>query len=67
MERDVAFVHWRVPPEAVAPLLPPGLALPHVKSGKLKAVGLTSPGRSTLVTDCACTMRPIRPSAASRG
>jgi tripartite-type tricarboxylate transporter receptor subunit TctC len=32
-------------------LLPPGLALPHVKSGKLKAVGLTSPGRSTLVTD----------------
>ncbi len=32
-------------------LLPPGLALPHVKSGKLKAVGLTSPGRSPLVTD----------------
>lgn len=32
-------------------LLPPGLALPHVKSGKLKAIGLTSPGRSTLVTD----------------
>ena len=32
-------------------LLPPGLALPHVKNGKLKAVGLTSPGRSTLVTD----------------
>jgi tripartite-type tricarboxylate transporter receptor subunit TctC len=32
-------------------LLPPGLALPHVKSGKLKAVGLTSPGRSALVTD----------------
>src|SRR6185436_17453786 len=32
-------------------LLPPGLALPHVRSGKLKAVGLTSPGRSALVTD----------------
>lgn len=32
-------------------LLPPGLALPHVRSGKLKAIGLTSPGRSTLVTD----------------
>jgi len=32
-------------------LLPPGLALPHVKSGKLKAIGLTSPGRSALVTD----------------
>lgn len=32
-------------------LLPPGLALPHVKSGKLKAVGLTSSGRSSLVTD----------------
>ncbi|MBI5259210.1 MAG: tripartite tricarboxylate transporter substrate binding protein [Burkholderiales bacterium] len=32
-------------------LLPPGLALPHVKSGKLKAIGLTSPGRSSLVTD----------------
>jgi tripartite-type tricarboxylate transporter receptor subunit TctC len=32
-------------------LLPPGLALPHVRSGRLKAIGLTSPGRSTLVTD----------------
>lgn len=32
-------------------LLPPGLALPHVKSGKLKAIGLTSSGRSSLVTD----------------
>ncbi len=32
-------------------LLPPGLALPHVRAGKLKAIGLTSPGRSTLVTD----------------
>jgi tripartite-type tricarboxylate transporter receptor subunit TctC len=32
-------------------LLPPGLALPHIRSGRLKAVGLTSPGRSTLVTD----------------
>ncbi|NRF72330.1 tripartite tricarboxylate transporter substrate binding protein [Aquincola sp. S2] len=32
-------------------LLPPGLALPHVRSGKLKAIGLTSPGRSALVTD----------------
>ena len=32
-------------------LLPPGLALPHVRGGRLKAVGLTSPGRSTLVTD----------------
>ncbi len=32
-------------------LLPPGLALPHVKSGKLKAIGVTSPGRSSLVTD----------------
>ncbi|MDT0180392.1 DUF2071 domain-containing protein [Microbacterium sp. ARD31] len=30
--RDVAFVHWRVPPEAVAPLLPPGLA-PDVHDG----------------------------------
>lgn len=32
-------------------LLPPGLALPHIKSGKLKAIGLTSSGRSALVTD----------------
>lgn len=32
-------------------LLPPGLALPHVKSGKLKAVGVTSPIRSSLVPD----------------
>ena len=29
-------------------LLPPGLALPHVKSGKLKAIGVTSPERSPL-------------------
>lgn len=30
-------------------LLPPGLAMPHIASGKLKAVGVTSPGRSSLV------------------
>ncbi|MBO9514955.1 MAG: tripartite tricarboxylate transporter substrate binding protein [Variovorax sp.] len=29
-------------------LLPPGLAKPHIKSGKLKAVGVTSPERSPL-------------------
>lgn len=29
-------------------LLPPGLALPHVQSGKLKVVGVTSPERSAL-------------------
>ncbi|MBJ2157061.1 Bug family tripartite tricarboxylate transporter substrate binding protein [Variovorax sp. IB41] len=29
-------------------LLPPGLALPHLKSGKLKAIGVTSPERSPL-------------------
>src|SRR5690606_25123708 len=32
-------------------LLPPGLALPHVKSGKLKAIGATSPERSPLAGD----------------
>ena len=32
-------------------LLPPGLAMPHVKSGKLKAIGVTSPERSPLVND----------------
>jgi len=32
-------------------LLPPGLAAPHVKAGKLKAVGITSMGRSSLVPD----------------
>jgi len=32
-------------------LLPPGLALPHIKSGKLKVVGVTSPGRSSLVPE----------------
>ncbi|MDM7463383.1 MAG: tripartite tricarboxylate transporter substrate-binding protein [Tepidimonas taiwanensis] len=31
-----------------APLLPPGLAMPQVQSGRLRAVGLTSAGRSTL-------------------
>lgn len=29
-------------------LLPPGVALPQVQAGRLRAVGLTSPGRSTL-------------------
>ncbi len=33
-------------------LLPPGVAMPHVRSGKLRAVGLTA-GRSTLVPDVA--------------
>jgi tripartite-type tricarboxylate transporter receptor subunit TctC len=32
-------------------LLPPGLAKPHVKSGKLKAVGVTSPMRSPLFAE----------------
>ena len=32
-------------------LLPPGLALPHLKAGKLKAIGLTSPVRSALVPE----------------
>ncbi|MDR6886733.1 MULTISPECIES: Bug family tripartite tricarboxylate transporter substrate binding protein [Variovorax] len=32
-------------------LLPPGLALPHVKSGKIKAIGVTSPERSPLAGD----------------
>ncbi len=34
-------------------LLPPGLALPQVRAGKLKAVGITSSGRSALVPDVA--------------
>lgn len=34
-------------------LLPPGLAMPQVQAGKLKAVGLTSAGRSTLVPQVA--------------
>lgn len=32
-------------------LLPPGLAMPQVRAGKLRALGLTSTGRSTLVPD----------------
>ncbi len=32
-------------------LLPPGLALPHLKSGKLKAIGVTSPERSPLANE----------------
>lgn len=32
-------------------LLPPGLALPHVHSGRLKVVGVTSPDRSPLAAD----------------
>lgn len=34
-------------------LVPPGLAMPQVKAGKLHAVGVTSAGRSTLVPDLA--------------
>ena len=34
-------------------LLPPGLALPQVRAGKLKAIGITSSGRSALVPDVA--------------
>lgn len=32
-------------------LLPPGLAMPQVKAGKLKAIAVTSPTRSALVPD----------------
>ncbi|QNK69432.1 Bug family tripartite tricarboxylate transporter substrate binding protein [Variovorax sp. PAMC26660] len=32
-------------------LLPPGLATPHIKSGKLKAIGVTSPERSPLAAE----------------
>jgi tripartite-type tricarboxylate transporter receptor subunit TctC len=32
-------------------LLPPGLAMPQVRSGKLKAIGITSAGRSPLVPE----------------
>ena len=32
-------------------LLPPGLAMPQVRAGKLQAVGVTSAGRSSLVPD----------------
>jgi tripartite-type tricarboxylate transporter receptor subunit TctC len=32
-------------------LLPPGLALPHIKSGKIKAIGVTSPERSPLASE----------------
>lgn len=32
-------------------LLPPGVVMPHARAGKLRAVGVTSPGRSTLVPE----------------
>lgn len=32
-------------------LIPPGVAMPQVKAGKLKAIGLTTAGRSILVPD----------------
>jgi tripartite-type tricarboxylate transporter receptor subunit TctC len=32
-------------------LLPPGLAMPQVRAGKLKAIGVTSAGRSSLVPE----------------
>ena len=33
---------------AAGPALPPGLAQPHLKTGKLKIIGITSPVRSSL-------------------
>ena len=32
-------------------LLPPGLAAPQIRAGRLKAIGVTSPGRSSLVPE----------------
>jgi tripartite-type tricarboxylate transporter receptor subunit TctC len=32
-------------------LLPPGVAMPQVRAGKLRAIGVTSPGRSTLAPE----------------
>jgi tripartite-type tricarboxylate transporter receptor subunit TctC len=32
-------------------LVPPGIAMPHVRSGKLQAIGLTTSGRSVLVPE----------------
>jgi tripartite-type tricarboxylate transporter receptor subunit TctC len=32
-------------------LLPPGLAAPHIRAGKLRAIGVTSPSRSPLVPE----------------
>ena len=32
-------------------LLPPGVVMPQVRAGKLRAIGVTSPGRSTLVPE----------------
>lgn len=37
--------------EAQLALLPPGLAQPHIQSGKLKIIGITSPERSPLTGD----------------
>ncbi len=39
-------------------LLPPGIAMPHVRAGKLKAIAVTSPARSALVPDLP-TLREI--------
>jgi tripartite-type tricarboxylate transporter receptor subunit TctC len=32
-------------------LLPPGIVMPHVRAGKLRAIGVTSPGRSSVVAE----------------
>lgn len=37
--------------EVQVALLPPGLAAPQVKAGKLRAIGTSSPGRSSLAPD----------------
>jgi tripartite-type tricarboxylate transporter receptor subunit TctC len=60
---DLAAVHipYQGNPQVVTALLggqiqmalvPPGIALPHIRAGKLKAIGLTS-GRSLLASDVA--------------
>ncbi len=59
---DIAPVHVPYPgnPQVIAAmlggqvhmsLLPPGLAMPQVRGGKLKAIGVTSAGRSSLVPE----------------
>jgi tripartite-type tricarboxylate transporter receptor subunit TctC len=47
-------------------LLPPGLALPHIKSGKLKAIGVTSPERSALARSCPPSATPTCAAPTSR-
>ncbi len=46
-----AVINGLIQGQVQAALIPPGIAMPQVRGGKLKAIGITSAGRSSLVPE----------------